>query len=71
MGLVRDLSSNNTPMLTALYILFSKRKLNLLNKIALEEGFFILFVKLIFESKEIPTFLTPSTLFEYSKSINI
>ena len=56
-------------MLISNKTLFENRNLSFQNKIALEEGFYILFTKIIFESNEFPQDLTLFSLFEYSRCI--
>lgn len=66
LGLVRDFSNNNAPLLHALNQLLRDYTLNFCNQVALEEGLLTLFGHLITSSGFVPSSLTPDKLFEHS-----
>lgn len=69
LGLLRDLSQNNAPMIQALKTLFGRYTLSLCNKIAIEEGLYVVFAKLLTLSTDTHpgSVLTTQTVFEYSR----
>ena len=67
---MRELSNNNAPLVAAMKDLFDKRKLTVVQKLALEEGYYVLFTRLLFEKcKYVPNMMNdlPCNLFEHSR----
>jgi hypothetical protein len=69
LGLIRDLTSNNAPLILALETLFQKATLTETQKAAIEESLLILFGYLIYSSKGIPQNFNKKAIFEYTRTI--
>ena len=71
LGYIRDLTQNNAPMVYALYGLLNKSSITLTQKIALEEGFLLLFANVLVRSPQRPknVLTNPETIFENSRGV--
>lgn len=66
--MLRDLTSNNAPFIHSLELLFQQNTLSFPNKIAIEEGFYTLFSKLLsHRSTSLPKTFSSKFVFEYSR----
>ena len=65
--MIRDITGNNSPMVLALKLLFDGRNINVFNEIALDEGFYTLFTKLILQTETSESKICPNNIFEYSR----
>lgn len=71
LGYIRDLTQNNAPFVYSLYSLLRKGTLTLTQKIALEEGFLLLFSNVLLRSPQRPKNIVAAqdTVFEHSRAI--
>ena len=67
MGIIRQWSNNDTVFCLALYNLFKRRRLSQAQKIVLEEGFMMLFLRMLHETDSFPGDFELSRILEYSR----
>jgi hypothetical protein len=65
LGLLRDLSLNNAPMILGLRTLFERMTLSVCNKIAIEEGLYVVFALML--TQQPPSNLDITNVFEFSR----